>query len=60
MIHLPRVLTAAGEVQQFCQSRKRPFWCIGGVAVERWGQPRLTQDVDMTLLFQLWTRGRIH
>jgi hypothetical protein len=50
MIHLPRVLAAAGEVQQFCQSRKWPFCFIGGVAVQRWGEPRLTQDVDLTLL----------
>lgn len=50
MIHLPRVLAAAGEVQQFCQQRQWPFCFIGGVAVQRWGEPRLTQDVDLTLL----------
>jgi len=50
MIHLPRVLTAAGEIQQFCQQRDWRFCFIGGVAVQRWGQPRLTQDVDLTLL----------
>ena len=50
MIHLPRVLAAAGEVQGFCQERKWPFCFIGGVAVQRWGEPRLTQDVDLTLL----------
>ena len=42
MIHLPRVLTAAGEIQQFCQQRDWRFCFIGGVAVQRWGQPRLT------------------
>lgn len=50
MIHLPRILAAAGEVQQFCQVRRWPFCFIGGVAVQRWGEPRLTQDVDLTLL----------
>src|SRR5437762_1924627 len=50
MIHLPRVLAAAGEVQHFCQQRRWPFCFIGGVAVQRWGEPRLTQDVDLTLL----------
>src|SRR5256885_4352414 len=50
MIHLPRVLAAAGEVQHFCQKRNWPFCFIGGVAVQRWGEPRLTQDVDLTLL----------
>lgn len=50
MIHLPRVLAAAGEVQRFCQQQDWRFCFIGGVAVQRWGEPRLTQDVDLTLL----------
>lgn len=50
MIRLPRVLEAAGEVQSFCQQRAWRFCFIGGVAVQRWGEPRLTQDVDLTLL----------
>lgn len=50
MIHLPGVLTAAGEVQDFCQRQGWRFCFIGGVALQRWGEPRLTQDVDLTLL----------
>jgi hypothetical protein len=50
MIHLLRVLEAAGEVQQFCQKRNWQFCFIGGIAVQRWGEPRLTQDADLTLL----------
>ena len=50
MIHLPRVLAAAGEVQRFCQQQGWRFCFIGGIAVQRWGEPRLTQDVDLTLL----------
>jgi hypothetical protein len=50
MIHLPRVLAAAEEVQGFCQQQGWRFCLIGGVAVQRWGEPRLTQDVDLTLL----------
>src|SRR5438045_9095727 len=50
MIHLPRVLEAAIEVQAFCQERRWRFCFIGGVAIQRWGEPRLTQDVDLTLL----------
>lgn len=50
MIHLPGVLAAAEEVQQFCQQQGWRFCFIGGVAVQRWGEPRLTQDVDLTLL----------
>ncbi len=50
MIHLPGVLAAAGEVQDFCKKRAWRFCFIGGIAVQRWGNPRLTQDVDLTLL----------
>src|SRR5260370_1148928 len=50
MIHLAWCLAAAEDVQAFCQKHYRPFCFIGGVAVQRWGEPRLTQDVDLTLL----------
>jgi hypothetical protein len=50
MIHLPGVLAAAENIQAFCQKHHWPFCFIGGVAVQRWGEPRLTQDVDLTLL----------
>jgi hypothetical protein len=50
MIHLPGVLRAAEEIQAFCQRHKWAFCFIGGVAVQRWAEPRLTQDVDLTLL----------
>ncbi len=50
MIHLPGVLAAARQVQDLCEERSWRFCVIGGVAVQRWGEPRLTQDVDLTLL----------
>src|SRR5712671_4072811 len=50
MIHLPGVLAAAEHVQNFCQNQGWHFCFIGGVAVQRWAEPRLTQDVDLTLL----------
>jgi hypothetical protein len=50
VISLPRVLEAGGEVQAFCESQGWRFCFIGGVAVQRWGNPRVTQDVDLTLL----------
>lgn len=42
-------LNAALAVQRFCMEREWPFAFIGGVAVQRWGEPRVTQDVDLTL-----------
>lgn len=50
MIHLPGVLAAAEEVQGLCRQQGWRFCFIGGVAVQRWGEPRLTQGVDLTVL----------
>lgn len=38
------------ELQRFCEERGWKFCIIGGVAVQHWGEPRLTRDVDLTLL----------
>ena len=50
MILLKAVLMAAEEIQSFCLTQGWRFCFIGGVALQRWGQPRLTQDADLTLL----------
>jgi hypothetical protein len=50
MIHLQAVLEAAEEVQAFCLKQGWRLCFIGGVALQRWGEPRLTQDADLTLL----------
>jgi len=50
MIQLPGVLAAAAELQDFYKQRGWKFCFIGGVAVQAWGNPRLTQDVDLTIL----------
>lgn len=44
------LLAAASELQQFLTGRGWKFCIIGGLAVIRWGQPRATQDVDVSLL----------
>jgi hypothetical protein len=41
---------AAIEVQGFMAERGWRSCIIGGLAIERWGEPRVTRDVDMTLL----------
>ncbi len=48
MIELFRL---AAEVQDFCRQQQWPLCFIGGIAVQRWGEPRVTQDVDLTI----WT-----
>jgi hypothetical protein len=47
MIELFRL---AAELQDICRGRHWQFCFIGGIAVQRWGEPRVTQDVDMTIL----------
>ncbi len=44
------LIEAAKEVCAFMAERKWRFCLIGGLAVQRWGEPRTTLDVDMTLL----------
>lgn len=44
------IFAAAQEIQEFCSRRGWRFCFIGGIAVQRWGEPRLTQDADLTLL----------
>jgi hypothetical protein len=44
------LFAAAREAQQFFRGRRWRFCIIGGLAVARWGHPRATQDVDISLL----------
>ena len=47
MIELIRV---ASDLQAFCETRHWRFCFIGGLALQRWGEPRETVDVDLTLV----------
>jgi hypothetical protein len=44
------LLAAALELQNFFDRRQWKFCIIGGVALLRWGEPRFTRDVDVSLL----------
>jgi hypothetical protein len=44
------LFAAALELERFFEVRGWRFCFIGGLAVQRWGEPRLTLDVDCTLL----------
>ncbi|MEO8024847.1 MAG: nucleotidyl transferase AbiEii/AbiGii toxin family protein [Bryobacteraceae bacterium] len=41
---------AAASVQSFCDAQGWRSCFIGGLAVQRWGEPRVTRDVDLSLL----------
>jgi hypothetical protein len=40
----------ARELQDFCDEQNWHSCFIGGIAVQRWSQARVTRDVDLTLL----------
>ncbi|HKJ89615.1 MAG TPA: nucleotidyl transferase AbiEii/AbiGii toxin family protein [Oceanipulchritudo sp.] len=44
------LIKAAREVQDNLESVGLPFCFIGGLAVLHWGEPRLTRDLDLTVL----------
>jgi predicted nucleotidyltransferase len=44
------LFAAAAEIQHFCRAHGWKFCVIGGLAVQRWGDPRFTRDVDFTVL----------
>ena len=44
-----KVFEAAAELQNVCQSQGWQFCFIGGLALQRWGEPRETVDVDLSL-----------
>jgi hypothetical protein len=44
------LFASALELQRFMQTRSWRFCFIGGLAVQRWGEPRLTLDIDCTLI----------
>ena len=45
-----RQFETAWQLHVFLSARDIPYAIIGGIAVQRWGQPRLTRDVDLTIL----------
>jgi hypothetical protein len=44
------LIRAAADLQAVCEARGWRYCFIGGIAVLRWGEPRETIDVDLTLL----------
>src|ERR1039457_7519992 len=44
------ILEAARDLQAFLTERQWKFCIIGVIALLRWGEPRFTRDVDVTLL----------
>jgi hypothetical protein len=53
------LIAAAAEALDVCRAIGEPACLIGGLAVQRWGQPRATQDVDLTVLAPIGSEARL-
>lgn len=49
---MTEVIQAAAELQSVCEQQQWRYCFIGGLALQRWGEPRETVDVDLTLLLR--------
>ena len=47
---MKQIVETAKNLQDFLESLDWKFCFIGGMALQRWGRPRLTNDVDLTLV----------
>ena len=43
-------MKAIREVHEFMTARQVPYMIIGGIALQYWGEPRFTRDIDVTIL----------
>lgn len=50
---MTRLVIEAELVQQFIEAQGWDFFFIGGIAVQIWGEPRLTKDIDLTIFTNL-------
>jgi hypothetical protein len=51
-VTLGPVLDAALAAQAACEKLGLSFCVIGGVALQRWGEPRFTADADISVLVE--------
>jgi hypothetical protein len=47
---MKKIFDAAQKIQEFFEDNNWQFCFIGGIALQRWAKPRLTNDADLTLL----------
>jgi hypothetical protein len=52
------LFAAAVDIERFCRQHEWRFCIIGGLAVQRWGDPRQTRDVDLTVVTGLGSEAR--
>ena len=47
---MKKLVETASELQKVCEEQNWKFCFIGGLALQFWGELRITRDVDLTLL----------
>lgn len=47
------LIAEAASLQEFLEEKGWDFYFIGGIAVQVWGQPRVTLDIDLTVFTNL-------
>ena len=47
---MTELFSLALQIQDVCRKSGWPVCFIGGLAVQHWGEPRFTKDVDLTIL----------
>ena len=50
---MSELLAAAKEICDWLERERYRSCVIGGLAVQRWGEPRLTRDVDITVMAEI-------
>jgi hypothetical protein len=58
-VNLGPILDAALAAQAVCASLELPNCVIGGVALQRWGEPRYTADADLSVLVAPGDEARV-
>ena len=53
----PSLWQTAIDLQRFLESSEFKVIFIGGIVVQRWGEPRVTGDVDATILVEFGTES---
>lgn len=47
------LIEEASRFQQFVTEKGWPFYFVGEIAVQVWGEPRLTSDIDLHVFTEL-------
>lgn len=58
-MNLGPILGAALEAQLVCAQLRLPVCVIGGLALQRWGEPRFTSDADLCVMVEAGDEPRV-